>query len=197
MDILWLILGLVLVLTIAAVVYYSFYHVSVAEVLRARIMPGQDPPVSNNLLPLLNPEQEVQKQQSPPQLMERQGTQFIPPQEATTDNEEDGIEVNDAEIESIMDKKFGLVSTHPGMRGGQLMLMHPIRRSIALCREGGFLRKYGNGKWRKINKAILGGTNVSYNGKGYFSLTEGFNKSLLLKDEANEYHKVTIVMLTP
>lgn len=104
--------------------------------------------------------------------------------------------LNPSLLSSATDTRYKLESTHPGLgdRGRELTLTNPTRRTIRLCRDGGFLRRYGGGEWRRVPHIFLGGYPLSYTKEGFIHYRDQYKKSFVVIHKGED-HMVKLVGL--
>lgn len=109
-------------------------------------------------------------------------------------SEPSGEPINESLLNGSTESRFLMETTHPGLteRGRELTLTSPTRRTVRLARDGGFLRRYGNGGWHRVPHIIVGGYPLTYTKEGFILYRDQYKKSFIVSHKGED-HMVKLV----
>lgn len=100
-----------------------------------------------------------------------------------------GSIVHDDDIATLTDSRYVLRGDYPGInvRDNEVLFTRPHRHSIRLCRDGGFLVRWGRGTWQHVSLIRIDGTDVQYLQSGFFMYGDRSRRSILCPHEDHAY----------
>lgn len=94
---------------------------------------------------------------------------------------EDGQPINDSSVDLLTDRVWLLTGDYPGNNTNEreLRLTSPLRQTLRLCKEGGFLRQLGSsGRWSRVREADIGDKKVGYTSSGFLVVDGQYRKKV-------------------
>lgn len=103
---------------------------------------------------------------------------------------EDGQPIEDSSVDLLTDRVWLLTGDYPGNNTNEreIRLTSPLRQTLRLCKEGGFLRQLGSsGRWSRVQQADFGDKRVGYTTSGFLLVDGQYKKKVTWSSRGSRY----------
>ena len=181
MEVMWLLVAVivVVVLLVGFMLIAGPMNIMMQPVLQPAPIAASPPNIAQPVI--------VNRMAQPAQVVPRPS---LPPITFPTDQPADNTQTEEDGITAPVgntDSRYVMRSDYPGLQGDELVLTKPLRRRIRLSENGGFLRSYGGGEWRRIPYITIDEHRVYYDKSGFFRVGTSYMKRLALKYGQHNY----------